>query len=535
MGSWLRLLRQRGRPVNAGADRRGRVWRGGGECANPAPIMTQHGYPDPIRQAIIAGAVLLGSMMVVIDSTIASVALPHMQAATGASIDQIVWVLTSYMIATAIATPLAGWLATRFGRKPVMLASLAGFTLASILCGAANDLGTLVLARALQGGSGAGLQPLAQASLLEVYPREKHARVLAIQGMASMIGPLFGPTLGGWLTDTLSWRWVFFINLPLGGLALFGVAAFLPAGEARTASRFDMFGFAALSLAVAALQLFLDRGAQHDWLESSEIRLWLVLVAIGLWFTVVHTMTGRAPFVRRELFADRNFVVTSIFGTLLCVVAFGTQPLTTFWLQKLMGYSALRAGSLIAVASLSSLLSVLVLSGPLARLGPRVLMAFGLVLMGWSQVMYARLDLTADAWPFIAAGLVKGAGVGLVFTTLPGLTYATLDPGLRNEGAAFNALARNMGMSVGISLMQILALRVSDGARSGLVGTIRPDNALIDYAMPWLDLHAPAGIGRIDGLIMQQATVVGYVESFLLAGLGAFVLIPLLLLLRVRR
>ncbi|MBU6266051.1 MAG: DHA2 family efflux MFS transporter permease subunit [Sphingomonadales bacterium] len=497
--------------------------------------MAQHITLDPARRAIITGSVLLGSMMVVIDSTIASVALPHVQAATGASTDQIIWVLTSYMIATAIAMPLSGWLATRFGRKRVILASLAGFTLASMLCGVADDLATLVVARALQGASGAGLQPLSQAALLDANPRENHARVLAIQGMASMIGPLFGPTLGGWLTDTLSWRWVFFINLPLGALALFGVAAFLPGDEERTASRFDLFGFAALSLAVAALQLLLDRGPQLDWLDSGEIRLWLVVVAVGLWFTVVHTLTGTHTFVRRELFRDWNFVVTSIFGTLLCVAAFGSQPLTTFWLQKLLGYTALRAGSLIAVASLSSLLSVLVLSGPLVRIGPRFLMAFGLVLMGWSQIMYARLDLTADQWPFIAAGLVKGAGVGLVFTVLPGLTYATLDAGLRNEGAAFNALVRNMGMSVGISLMQILALRTSDGARSGLVATIRRDNAMLDYAMPWLDPNATGAVARIDGMIARQATVVGYVEAFMLAGVVAFALIPLVLLMRVRR
>ncbi|MDE2405764.1 MAG: multidrug efflux MFS transporter [Sphingomonadales bacterium] len=497
--------------------------------------MTAPPSPDPFRQAVLTASVLLGSMMVVIDSTIASVALPHIQASTGAAIDQIVWVLTSYMIATAIATPLSGWLATRFGRKPVMLASLAGFTLASMLCGVAGDLSTLVLARALQGASGAGLQPLAQAALLDVYPREKHARVLAVQGMASMIGPLFGPTLGGWLTDTLSWRWVFFINLPLGGLALFGVAAFLPRGDDRQPTRFDLFGFAALALAVASLQLLLDRGAQRDWFDAAEIRLWLVLVLLGLWSTVVHTLTGARPFVRRELFRDWNFVVTSAFGTVLCVAAFGSQPLTTFWLQNLMGYTALRAGSLIAVASLSSLLSVLVLSGPLSRLGPRLLMAFGLALMGWSQVMYARLDLTSDQWPFIAAGLVKGAGTGLVFTTLPGLTYATLDPALRNEGAAFNALVRNMGMSVGISLMQILALRRADGAHAGLVQAVRPDNVMIDFSMPWLDLGATGGVARISGMIARQAAVVGYVEAFLLAGLVAFALIPFVFLMRVRR
>ena len=354
-----------------------------------------------------------------------------------------------------------------------MVVSMVGFTLASMLCGAANDLPTLVLARALQGASGAGLQPLAQATLLDVNPPENHAKVLAIQGMASMIGPLFAPTLGGWLTDTLSWRWVFFINLPLGALAVFCVMTFLPRDVARKAMRFDMFGFATLSLAVASLQLFLDRGAQLDWLDSSEIRMWLVFVVVGIWLTVVHTATGRGTFVRKELFRDWNYTVCSVIGTLLCIAAFGTQPLTTFWLQKLMGYSALRAGTLIAVASLSSLCSVFFFAGPLRRIGTRPLLAAGMVIMGLSQFMYARLDLFSDEWPFIVAGLVKGAGVGLVFTMLPGITYATLKPELRNEGAAFNSLVRNMGMSVGISLMQILALRDSIRTHARLVERVR--------------------------------------------------------------
>jgi len=355
---------------------------------------------------------MLATLTNTLDTTIANVALPHMQGSLSASGDQIVWVLTSYMVATAIMTPLSGWLASRFGRKRITVVSLAGFTIASMLCGVANDLTMLVVARALQGFSGAALQPLAQATLLDVNPPEKHAKVLAIQGMSSMIGPLFAPTLGGWLTDTLSWRWVFLINLPIGGLAIFGVVTFLPKDKAKSALRFDMFGFAVLSLAVGALQLFLDRGAQLDWLESSEIRMWLVCVVVGLWFTVVHTMTARDTFVRRDLFKDWNFTVTSIIGMLLCIAAFGTQPLQTFWLQKLMGYSAMRAGTLVAVASLGSLASVLFFSGPLRRIGTRPLMVLGLALMGMSQFMFAGLDLLTGEWPFLWPGWSRGPGSG---------------------------------------------------------------------------------------------------------------------------
>ena len=497
--------------------------------------MTEPAAIDPTRRLIVTIAALAGSMMVVIDSTIASVALPHMQSTTAASSEQVMWVLTSYMVATAIATPLAGWLASRFGRKLVMLASLAGFTLASMLCGAANDLTTLVGARVLQGISGAALHPLTQSALLAIYPRERHARILAIQGMASMIGPLFGPTLGGWLTDTLSWRWVFFINLPMGVLAFTGLWAMMPRAEAQPGLRFDAFGFTALAMAVAALQLFLDRGEHLDWFDSPEIVLWAVLMALGTWFTVVHTLTARGSFVRAEMFRDWNFTFTCLFGTALGIAAFGPQPLTTFMLQGLMGYSALHAGSLIAISSLSSLLAVVVLSGPLSRLGVRFLMVFGLVLMGVSQVMYANLSLYADEWPVLAAGLVKGAGVGLVYTMLPGITFATLKPELRDEGAAFNALVRNLGMSVGVSLTQILAIRETAWTRARLVEGVRPDNPMLDFAMPGFDLWSHESAARMSGEIARQATMVGYVNAYLIAGIMAFAMIPTVFLVRVRK
>jgi len=490
---------------------------------------------DPAARTLITLAAMTGSMMVVIDSTIASVALPHMQATTGASTEQVMWVLTSYMIATAIMTPLSGWLASRFGRKIIMLGSLAGFTLASMLCGSANDLATLVAARVLQGACGAGLQPLTQAALLDIYPREKHARILAIQGMASMIGPLFGPTLGGWLTDVMSWRWVFFINAPFGLLAFLALSSLLPDDHERLGTRFDLFGFSMLSLAAASLQLFLDRGDHLDWFDSGEIVLWVVLMALGLWLTVVHTATGRDTFVRRELFRDRNFVASSVFGTILCIAAFGSQPLTTFMMQQLMGYTAFYAGALTAISSLSSLLAVMVFAGPLQKIGVRFHLLFGLTLMGLSQAMYASLNLYADAWPILLAGLVKGAGVGLVFTVLPGITFATLAPELRNEGAAFNALVRNMGMSVGISLMNIYAVHEAALTRARLVEGVRPDNPVVPWAMPSLDFGLGESLARIGGEVSRQAIMVGYVEAFYISGVIAFAMMPLVLFMRVRR
>jgi len=489
-------------------------------------------FPDPTRRTIITLVTMLASMMAVIDSTIASVALPFMQSTTSSSPEQIMWVLTSYMVATAIAMPLSGWLASRYGRKLVMLTSLAGFTLASMLCGSANDLTTLMLARVMQGAFGAGLQPLSQAVLLDINPRERHARVLALQGMATMIGPMFGPTLGGWLTDTLSWRWVFFINLPVGVISFIGLSTFLPASRDRIGDRFDFMGFAFLSLAVAATQLFLDRGEQLDWLNSPEIEAYLMVILLGGYLTVVHTLTRRNGFVRAELFKDWNFTVTCLFGAFLSISSFGTQPQTIYMLQRLMGYSALHAGSLTAVASLSSFFTVFFLAGPLRRIGLRFLLVFGITLSGISQIMYANLNLYVDQWPVIAAGLVKGAGTGLVFTILPGITFATLDPKLRNEGAAINSLIRYLGMSSGISLMQIVTVHEAAWSRALLVEAARPDNPMMQFAMPGFDFDATGTLAGLGGEISRQAMMMGYVNTFYAGAAIAFLLIPAVFLIR---
>ncbi len=492
-------------------------------------------FPDPARRTIITVAIMLASMMAVIDSTIASVALPFMQSATSASPEQIMWVLTSYMVATAIAMPLSGWLATRFGRKLVMLISLAGFTLASMLCGSANDLTTLMFARVMQGAFGAGLQPLSQAVLLDINPRERHAKVLAMLGLATMLGPMFGPTLGGWLTDSMSWRWVFFVNLPVGVIAFVGLAGFLPADVKRVGDRFDFFGFAALSFAVAALQLFLDRGEQKDWLNSVEIQAYLMVIILGGYLTVVHTMTSRNSFVRGSLFKDWNFTVTCLFSAFLSMASFGTQPQTVFMLQRLMGYSALHAGTLTAISSLSSFLTVFFLSGPLRRIGLRFLLVIGMILTALSQVLYAELNLYVDQWPVIVAGLVKGAGVGLAFTILPGITFATLKPELRNEGAAINALIRNIGMSSGISLMQIVAIHQSAGTRARLVEGARPDNPVVQFAMPGFDFDATEAVMRLGGEISRQAMMIGYINTFYAGAAIAMLMIPAVFLIRVAK
>ena len=395
--------------------------------------------------------------------------------------------------------------------------------------------GADIMARTIQGISGAGLQPVTQAVLLSINPKERHTRVLAYQSMSSMLGPLFAPTLGGYLTDTLTWRWVFFINLPVGLLAFLGLLTFLPRDRNIEPIRFDLFGFSVLALAVASLQLFLDRGEQLDWFDSPEIVMWAVACCLGIYFTVVHTLTARKSFVPKGLFGDWNFMVASFLGTCISIASFGSQPLITFMMQQLMGYSALRSGSLVAMASLSSMIGVVVIATPLRRLGDRMIIAIGLLLLGWSQVLYSSLSLYADQWPILIAGIVKGAGVGLTMTMLPGITFSTLPAHLRNEGAAFSALVRNMGMSVGVTGTQIMAIHETGVVRARLVEGVRDDNPLLHYAFPGFDLNSLPSIAGIGGEIARQSVMVGYVDAFLAAGIMAFVLIPTVMLIRMRR
>lgn len=494
--------------------------------------MTPPAYPDPARRFIIMASALMGATMVVIDSTIAGVALPHMQSTTGASQEQIMWVLTSYMIATAIATPLSSWLAGRYGRKLVMLVSVVGFTVASVLCGAANSLEMLVAARVLQGISGAGLQPLGQAAIMDVTPPDRQARALAIFSMGSMLGPLFGPTLGGWLTDSLSWRWVFFINLPIGVLTFIGLWGFMPEARDRARSRFDMFGFATVSLLLASFQLMVDRGEQLDWFDSNEIRFYAVMLGLCLYLLVVHMLTAKDTFIRPGLFRDRNFTVGCLVCALLGVASFGSQPLVTLMQQQLLGYTAFHTGTLTALSSLSSLLAVIVVTRSFGQSGERFIVMMGLFLLGVSQFMFAALDLFADERAVLLAGLVKGAGVGLTFTLLPGMVFATLKPEYRNEGASIYALLRSIGTSIGISGLQIFAQHSAAATRTRLAEGVRSDNPVVQHGMPDLDLSSIQAMARMAREVFRQAIMVGYVSAFWLAGVIAMAIIPLVLLLR---
>lgn len=489
-------------------------------------------YPDPFSRFLITVPAMLASTMVAVDITIANVALPHMQSSLSASSDQIIWVLTSYLIAGAIATPLSGWLANRFGRKVVMAASVAGFTLASALCGAANDLSTILLARALQGASGASLIPLSQAILLDINPPERIGRAMALFSLGSMAGPIIGPSLGGWLTDTLSWRWVFFINVPIGVLSFFGMLAFLPETRLAPRSRFDMFGFLTVSTGLAALQLMLDRGEQLDWFESTEIQIYAVVLGMAIYLTAIHTLTARDTFLRPELFKDRNFAVGSLLRALLGIAVFATVPLIVVMTQSLLGYSAFRTGIVGMPRALGTIVSTLAIARIIGRVDSRMILLAGLALSAASMWLYARIDLYVDQDTLLFIGFVQGLGGGLVFMPLTVMVFATLSDKLRNEGAAMFALTGNIGNAIGISLLSRELTHATAASRAHLVEGIRPDNPIVQYGMPDFDVNAGDMLARINAEIGRQASMVGNVDIYYLVFLVSLAMMPLILLMR---
>lgn len=489
-------------------------------------------YPDRTRRWLITGSAMLASTMVAIDSTIANVALPHIQSAVSASSEQVIWVLTSYLIASAIATPLSGWLASRFGRKRVMVISVAGFTLASLLCAVANDLPTLVLARTLQGISGAGLVPLSQATLLDINPPENHGKAMAIYALGSMTGPLLGPTLGGWLTDAYSWRWVFLINLPFGILAFLGLTTFLSDVRETRPARFDMFGFAALSIALASFQLMLDRGQTLDWFDSIEVRMWAVLLAVSTYFTAVHMLTRSDTFINGKMFADRNFSAGCLIGMMIGVVGIATIPILTVMMQSLLGYTALETGMIGLPRAMGMVVSMFLVTRLIGRVDTRVILMTGLALTGFSQYLYSKLSLAVDEHTLLVDGVMQGIGTGLLFVPLSTITFSTLASQFRNQGTSMFALGRNIGASLGISLLQRQITHNQALSQSRLAEAVRPDNPMLRWNMPNGDLAANSTIAQLTGLISRQATMLAYVNVFQLLATISFCLLPVVFLMR---
>jgi DHA2 family multidrug resistance protein len=491
-----------------------------------------HAYPDPATRRFITASVLAATVMNSLDSTIANVALPHMAGSVSASQEEITWVLTSYIVAAAIMTPLTGWLAGRFGRKRLMLWSIVGFTIASGLCGIATNLEELVGFRLLQGVFGAALVPMSQAILLDINPPERHGPAMAIWGMGAILGPIIGPALGGWLTDSLSWRWVFYINLPVGALAFMGFSAFLTETKHAEKVRLDFFGFAVLALAIGSLQMMLDRGQEKDWFSSLEICIEGASALLFAYLFVVHTATAKKPFIDLGLFSDRNFLFGSLFGFFLGVIIFSVLALLPTMLETLMGYPVVLTGLVTAPRGMGTMISMIVVGRLIKRVDSRVLIIAGLLICAYSMYRMADFSLGMDTSLVISSGFIQGIGTGLIFVPLSTIAFATLDTRYRNEGAAMFTLIRNIGAAIGISVLQAMTIRNAAAVHSRLAEGVRPDNPVMAWRLPNFDFFDPASVARINAEISRQASMVSYVDAFWGLFLVILVITPMILFMR---
>ena len=493
--------------------------------------------PVPNR-GMVTISIMMANIMQGVDNSILNVALPHVQGSLSASLDQVAWALTSYIVCAAIMMPLTGWLAGRFGIKYIFLASVVGFTLASALCGAATSLGELVFFRALQGVAGAGLVPLSQATLLQINPPERHGQAMAVFGIGTILGPIMGPALGGWLTYEYSWRWVFYINLPVGVLCTIGIVVFLRETRHIHREPFDVVGFLTLSLGIGAFQFMLDRGELKDWFHSREIWIEATVAGLGFYLFTVHTITtDERSFLNRDLLKSANFMTGTVLMFCGGLIMTGTNALMPTMLQNLMNYPALTTGLVTMPRGFGSMAAMFLVAPLITRVDNRLIILFGLLMTSAAMWQMSQFSLQMGVAPVVIAGLFQGFGLGCTQVPLNIIALSTLPRHIMTQGTAIRSLMRNIGGSVGISILVATLAENTQVVHSRLVEGLRPDNPLAQapYLTAPFSLSTPSGIEALNAEVTRQAAMVAYVDDFRLLMLIALGSIPLLLLLRETR
>jgi DHA2 family multidrug resistance protein len=497
----------------------------------PAPA-----FQEVPHRALITGCTMIATLMQALDSTVANVALPYMQGSLSATYDQITWVLTSYVIAAAIMTAPIGWMAARFGRKNLFLTCLLGFTVASMMCGAAQTLAQMVIFRLLQGMFGAALVPLSQATMLDIYPFEKRAYAMSIWGIGVMVGPIMGPTVGGYLTDVYNWRWVFYINLPFGLAAIAGLWLFMPKMSADSGMRFDWTGFAVLALGIGSLQMMLDRGQDADWFTSREIVIEAVLAGVGIYLFVVHMFTTDKAFIPPAIFRDRNFAAATgmMFG--IGIVLLASSALLAPYLQNLAGYPVATAGLAMAPRGVGTMAAMIIAGRLGGMFDQRRLMAFGLCLLAGSLYLMSEWTPDVSGTSLLLTIVMQGFGMGMVFNPLSVMAFTTLPAHFRGDGAALLSLFRNIGSAIGISVTSFSLTRNTQVSHSDLAQVATPFNRVFQdhgAVQHFLDPTTHHGLMMLDAMIGRQASIIAYNDDYRMM---TFVTLPsLLLLLFMRR
>ena len=494
---------------------------------------------------IIAVSVMLSTFMEVLDTTVVNVSLPHIAGSLSATTDEATWTLTSYLVANAIILPITGWLSNYFGRKRLLMFSVIGFTAASFLCGLAPSLGLLVFFRIIQGACGGGLQPISQAILLESFPPHDRGKAMGFWGLGIVVAPMLGPVLGGWLTDSYSWRWVFYINVPIGIAAIIMTNLFIfdPHYIRRASEHIDYWGIGMLGLGVGALQIVLDKGQEKDWFGTHWITALALLAIVVLTAFVLHELTIKHPVVDLHVFRNRTYSTGVFMMALLGVGLYGSTVLIPLLLQTLLGYPAVQAGIAMAPRGLGSFIAMPMVGFLVAKIDARKLLAVGLAVCAYTLIEFSRFSLSAGYWDFFWPQLVMGLSLGFLFVPL---TTTTMDPIPRetmgNATSLFN-LVRNLGGSVGISAVETIQYRQAQAHIHNLGAHINPMNPGAEGLMAQLQgAFTSGGSGPVTashqaytavwGLVQQQATMMSYNDVFWLLGAIFFGMLPLIFLMK---
>jgi DHA2 family multidrug resistance protein len=494
--------------------------------------MTEAAVQAERRRVMVTVVVILAAMMQTLDTTIVNVALPYVQGSVAASQDQITWVLTSYITAAAIMTPPTGFLAGRFGLKRVFIISTLGFTIASMLCGVAESLPQIVVFRLVQGAFGAAMIPLSQTVLLTIYPKERQGFAMALFAIGVVVGPVLGPVIGGWLTENYTWRYVFYINGPLGIIDFLGMMIFLSDSPRNAVQKFDWFGFATLSLAIGALQILLDRGEIKDWFGSSEIVIEALIAGSAFYLFLIHTFTSKRPFMRPALFRDRNFTAGVMFSAVAFVTLYASLALQPPYLQDLMNYPVLTAGLVMGPRGVGTMIATLLVGRFVGKVDTRVLLAIGLGLSAWSFYIMTGWTPDVSQGEIVFVGLVQGAGFGVLFVPMSAVTLSTLAPEDRADGASVFSLSRSMGSSVGISVFTALLTTNTEINHADISANVTAVNRGFEDPTvgQFLSPVTAAGRAALDALITQQAQIIAYIDDYKLLLIATLALFALLII-----
>jgi MFS transporter, DHA2 family, multidrug resistance protein len=493
--------------------------------AGPASVPLAPG----LRRNMVTICAMTATIMQALDTTIANVALPYMQGTLSASQDQINWVLTSYIVAAAIMTAPVGWIANRFGRKRIFILCSGGFTVASVLCGLAQDINQMVLFRLLQGMFGAALVPLSQAVMLDSYALHERAKAMSIWGMGVMMGPIMGPSLGAWLTETYSWHWVFFVNLPFGIFTVLGLLVFMDETGKNRELRFDWFGFLALAVGIGALQIALDRGEQLGWLESNEIIAEFIISIIGFYYFFAHSLTTPTPFVQFAIFKDKNFVGGCVFMAVMGLVLFSTMAVSSPFLQNVIGYPIITAGLLLATRGCGTFVAMMMVGRLMRYIEARTLIVSGLSLTCLSLFYMTGWTDQTGVPEIVVVSVAQGFGFGLVFVPLSTVAFLTLPNHLRTDGTAMLTLMRNVASSIGIS---VVIAQLTEGSRrvyAVLSQHVNPFNHAMQ--MPdvrgMIDMGTDKGRAMMDAMVNLQAQVIAFSQDYQMVMIFTLCAIPL--------